>query len=146
VEQHVGTAVENQPFTIVTTAQPYGAHGLDTTPDGALYAASGSVVRVADPAGNSAQGDVFTSSVGFATVAAVDPAGNVLITSRCGDYISRVTPLGAVTSVVGTGAPVYSGDGGPATAAQIVGVNRVAFDAAGNLWFVQSGLVGFYCN
>jgi hypothetical protein len=136
---------ENQPFTIVATAQPYGAHGLDTTPDGALYVVSGSIVRVADPAGNSAPGDVLANSV-FATGAAVDPGGNVYAASRCVDYIYRVTPLGAVTTVVGTGVPGYSGDGGPATAAQIVGVNRVAFDAGGNLWFVQSGLVGFYCN
>jgi len=136
---------ENQPFTLVATSQPYGAHGLDTTPDGALYVVSGSVVRVADPAGNSAPGDVLANSVS-ATGAAVDAAGNVFAASRCIDSISRVTPLGAVTTVVGTGVPGYSGDGGPASAAQIVGVNRVAFDAGGNLWFVQSGLVGFYCN
>ena len=144
-EQGTPGYFENQPFTIVASSQPYGAHGLDTTPDGALYVVSGAVVRVADPAGNSAPGDVLANGV-FATGAAVDPAGNVNVASRCVDSIYSVTPLGVVTAVVGTGVPGYSGDGGLATAAQIVGVNRVAFDAAGNLWFVQSGLVGYYCN
>jgi hypothetical protein len=50
-----------------------------------------------------------------------------------------------VSVVAGTGVAGHSGDGGLATAAQIVGVNRVAVDTAGNLFFTESGLVGFYC-
>jgi DNA-binding beta-propeller fold protein YncE len=40
-----------------------------------------------------------------------------------------------ITTVVGTGAKGFAGDGGPATAALLNGPFDVAFDAAGNLYF-----------
>ena len=43
----------------------------------------------------------------------------------------------AVTPVAGTGTPGYSGDGGPATAAQIGEVDNVGLDAAGNLYIFE---------
>ena len=46
---------------------------------------------------------------------------------------SSSTPL--IYSVAGTGVPGYSGDGGPATLAQIEGSGGIVKDAAGNVYF-----------
>ena len=43
----------------------------------------------------------------------------------------------ALTTVAGTGEKGYSGDGGPATAAQLNQPYEVRFDTAGNLYFVE---------
>jgi serine/threonine-protein kinase len=142
-----GTPVyfENRPFTVEVSRPPYFAHGLDVAADGTLYVAGDSVVRVPDPSGTRAPGEVLWEPTVFPTGGAVDGDGNFYVASRCAARIYKVTPLGAVSVVAGTGVPGHSGDGGPATAAQIVGVNRVATDTAGNVFFTESGLVGAYC-
>ena len=46
---------------------------------------------------------------------------------------------GVITTVAGTGAPGLSGDGGPATAAEINYPGDLAFDGAGNLYILELG-------
>ena len=45
---------------------------------------------------------------------------------------------GAMTTVVGNGSQGYSGDGGPATSAELAGPGGIALDAAGNLYIADS--------
>jgi RHS repeat-associated protein len=69
---------------------------------------------------------------------AVDAAGNVFFT----DFYSRVRRIsssGIITTVAGTGAPGYSGDGGPAIAAQVASPRDVSVDASGNLFIADAG-------
>src|SRR6266705_2245486 len=47
-------------------------------------------------------------------------------------------PKGTITTVAGTGSPGFSGDNGPATQAQLNGPFDLAFDAAGNLYIVDT--------
>ena len=51
----------------------------------------------------------------------------------------RRDPSGTVTSFAGSDQSGYSGDGGPATEAQLNGSMDLAFDAAGNLFIADSG-------
>jgi sugar lactone lactonase YvrE len=44
-----------------------------------------------------------------------------------------------ITTVAGTGTQGYSGDGGPATNAELYNPNDVAFDASGNLYIADTG-------
>jgi len=53
--------------------------------------------------------------------------------------VRKVTRSGAITTVAGTGAPGYSGDGGPATAALLSNPAGVAVDGAGDLFIADTG-------
>ncbi len=73
---------------------------------------------------------------------AVAPDGTVYFPD--GDYIHRykvrkVTPDGLVYTVAGTTSRGYSGDGGPATAAQLSEVVDVALGADGSLYIADAG-------
>src|SRR5437764_129560 len=66
---------------------------------------------------------------------AADGAGNVYFSSF--NSIFRADPNGALTHVAGNSRPGYSGDGGPATDAQ-VNAFGLAIDGAGNV-FIATG-------
>jgi sugar lactone lactonase YvrE len=67
----------------------------------------------------------------------VDGAGHLFIADRDNHRVRKVSPDGIITTVVGTGKEGFSGDGGPATEAQLRGPYDVAVDAAGNLLIVE---------
>lgn len=68
----------------------------------------------------------------------MDRAGNIYLADRTGHRIRRIGTDGIVTTVAGTGVAGYSGDGGPAAAAQLNEPAGVAFDAQGNLFISDS--------
>ena len=68
---------------------------------------------------------------------AVDGAGNLFIADRRSYRIRKVDSAGVITTVAGTGNRGFSGDGGPATEAQLDRPYGVAVDGAGNLFFVD---------
>jgi sugar lactone lactonase YvrE len=70
---------------------------------------------------------------------AVDPAGNLYIADSDNGRIRKVTAGGVISTVAGNGTDDYSGDGGPATAAQLAGPAGVAVDTAGNLYIADTG-------
>ena len=76
---------------------------------------------------------------------AVDRAGNLYIADVHNYRIRKVDPNGIITTVAGTGEKGFSGDGGPATAAQLFGSGDfpggMAFDAEGNLYVADGGAV-----
>ena len=77
-----------------------------------------------------------TSSIGRAFSVAADTAGNVYFDSTLA-CVFKQNPVGIVTRVAGTCHAGYSGDGGPATDAQLGGILRVAVDRAGNLYIAD---------
>ena len=63
-----------------------------------------------------------------------DAAGNLFIVERDAHVVRRVDArTRAVSTVAGTGVAGFSGDGGPASKAQLRQPHSIAFDAAGNL-------------
>ncbi|WP_408641509.1 hypothetical protein [Spirosoma telluris] len=71
------------------------------------------------------------------TTLTVDTKGNVYVMDRFGNRLRKVSPNGIITTVAGTGAYGYSGDGGPAVEAQLQHPRGVGLDSTGNLYFVD---------
>ncbi|HUO31830.1 MAG TPA: IPT/TIG domain-containing protein [Bryobacteraceae bacterium] len=68
----------------------------------------------------------------------VDPAGNVYVTEYYGQRVRKIATDGTITTVAGNGTEGYSGDGGPATSAELDGPYRVTLDAFGNIYIADS--------
>jgi sugar lactone lactonase YvrE len=68
----------------------------------------------------------------------LDAGGNLFIAENRGERIRKVSPAGLITTVAGTGQIGYTGDGGPATAAQLNSPNGIAVDRAGNVFFTEA--------
>jgi len=66
---------------------------------------------------------------------AIDAAGNVYIAEAY--RVRKITTTGIIYTAAGTGVAGHSGDGGPATAAQLESVQGIAIDAAGNLYISE---------
>jgi alpha-tubulin suppressor-like RCC1 family protein/sugar lactone lactonase YvrE len=69
----------------------------------------------------------------------VDPSGNIYIADANNRRVRKVDASGTITTVAGSGAYGYSGDGGPATAASFNSTWDVAVDPAGNMYIADMG-------
>ncbi len=69
---------------------------------------------------------------------AADSKGNVYYPDSARAVIRKVSPDGIITTVAGNGRSGYSGDGGPATAAEINGDAALAVDSADNLYIADT--------
>jgi len=67
----------------------------------------------------------------------VDTAGNVYISDFGNANIRKVDKSGIITTIAGNGTSGYTGDGGPATAAELNWPAGLAFDSLGNLYFAD---------
>ncbi len=70
---------------------------------------------------------------------AIDRSNNIYIADERNRVIRKVDGSGTITTVAGTGTMGYTGDGGPATSAQLTVPVDIAFDTAGNMYFTDNG-------
>lgn len=70
---------------------------------------------------------------------AVDVSGNVYIADYSNNRIRKINTSGIISTIAGTTISGYGGDGGLATSAYISNPHEIAFDAAGNIYFADTG-------
>jgi sugar lactone lactonase YvrE len=86
--------------------------------------------------GGPAPGAALSAPAGVA----VDPGGNVFVSDRGNHRVRRIdAATGTISTVAGTGAPAFSGDGGPARLAALSGPWGIVLDARGNLLVADEG-------
>ncbi|MDA8185337.1 MAG: hypothetical protein M0035_13100, partial [Actinomycetota bacterium] len=117
-----------------TAAQLYYPRGLALAPDGSLYIADAGNHRVrrVDPSGiittvagtgeegSSGDGGPATAArLRYPSALALAPDGSLYLADTSNHRVRRVDPSGIITTVAGTGEEGSSGDGGPATAAEL---------------------------
>jgi sugar lactone lactonase YvrE len=113
--------------TGTSTVRKIGTNGIITT-----------IAGIGTPGYSGDNGPAASAKLNQPTGVAVDTAGNVFIADTYNFRIRRVTPNGTISTIAGTGVRGASGDGGPATAATMETLSRLAFDATGNLFLTDS--------
>ncbi len=147
-----GTGANNVPATSAQLHQPAGV-AVDGA--GNLYIADTFVEQVRfvnaqtgilTTIAGSTQG--FGGDGGLATLAKISPIQGIAVDFQGNLYIAdnnnhRIRYVDAsthiITTIAGAGTGGFSGDGGPATSAQLNSPQAVALDAAGNLYIADYG-------
>lgn len=81
----------------------------------------------------------FTAKLNQNWGVAVDDTGNLYIADQENYRVRKVNTSGIITTFAGNGIPGYSGDGGPATAAQMQAPLGIAVDIRGNVYISDPG-------
>ncbi len=148
-----GAAGSPAPGTITTLAQVLHPRGLALLPDGSVLVPepfAGDVVKVAPDgtvttvAGTNVEG--YSGDGGPALEAELDlphgvallPDGSFLVADELNSRIRRVAPDGTISTYAGDGHHGFSGDGGPATDAEIDAPRGIATTSDGTLYIADS--------
>jgi len=86
---------------------------------------------------------VLTNVLNYPTAVFVDGSGNIFIADSGNNVIEKVTPVvvegtPALTVVAGTGTAGFTGNGGPATTAELNAPSGVFVDSSGNIFIADS--------
>ena len=148
-----GYSGDNGPATEAKMDNPFG---VVRGPDGAIWYCeyTGQRIRRVDQDGKihlvAGTGKVgYTGDGGPATEATFNlphelrfgpKRGNLFIVDMMNHAVRKIdTTTGIISTVVGTGKPGYSGDGGPANQAQLKNPHSIQFDANGDLFICDIG-------
>jgi sugar lactone lactonase YvrE len=129
-----------------------GAHHAYDPGAGVLYMGDGRrrsaqnldsiITTVAGDGANRFNGDgvpATQSSLGRPNGVAFGPDGSMYIADTWNNRVRRVGPDGIIRTVAGNGIQGYSGDGGPAVGAALLGPANIAVDRDGSFYFYDFG-------
>jgi len=127
--------------------------GIAVAPNGDVYIADTANNRVRKVSNGTVSTVVGTGTAGYLgdkgaaasaelnapTGLAFDSSGNLYIADSANDVIRQVTSSGTITTWAGNNVLGYSGDGGPATSAELDNPVAITFDSAGNAYICDAG-------
>ena len=137
---------------LATTAKLYSPTGIAIDSIGNIYIAdqynqrirkvntSGIISTIAGngTAGFSGDGgDATAAKFCYPTDVAIDVFGNVYIVDQYNARVRKVNSSGIITTFAGSGFGGYSGDGGAATAAELMLPRSIATDRSGNVYIAD---------
>ncbi len=112
--------------------------GFVGEPVSAIEGQMSTVAGTGQPKNNGDTGPAAEINVGQPFGVEVGPDGALYITEVLNHRVLRLDrKSGQITTVAGCGRKGYSGDGGPATKAELNEPYELRFDAAGNMFFVE---------
>ena len=80
----------------------------------------------------------LSANLAYPDGVARDQSGNIYVATSDDSRVYKIDTTGTITVFAGTGTYGYSGDGGPATSAQLDGPYGVAVDASGNVFIADT--------
>jgi len=105
-----------------------------------IYATTGIIQTIAGTgvAGSSGDGGNASQAQIEPTAIALDAAGNIYLLDRNAHKVRKIdASTNIITTIAGTGISGFSGDGGSASLAQFASPNRLAVDAANNIYIAD---------
>ncbi len=103
--------------------------------------ASGIITTFAGTGSTGTPGDggpATAANFGFISDISFDGSGNLYLADRDYHTIRKINSAGTISTIAGTGTAGATGDGGPATAAQLATPMGIAIDGAGNIFIASS--------
>ena len=136
-----------------TAAVFHGVEGIAVDLSGNIYVAdnenyrirkiatSGIVTTIAGTGyyGSSGNGGLATAASICVFGLAVDEFNNIFFSDNCFGLVRKVSHDGTINIVAGDGIQGYSGDGGPATAAELFLPYSISLDSCGNIYVPDGG-------
>ena|GEM_PF-874737 len=109
---------------------PSNSPQVDTQPATKIATVAGTGVNAATGDGTMAQ----TAGLARPYSATIDWFGNLYYADFGSNRIRVINPCGVITTVAGRGLPGFSGDGGPASQAELMSPSAAASDLRGNVY------------
>jgi sugar lactone lactonase YvrE len=106
-----------------------------------VTASTGIITTIAGNGNGGYSGDggpATNATIYYPNGVAVDNAGNVYIADTDNVVIRKVNTAGVISTVAGNNTSGFSGDGGPATSAQLSYPESVAVDGSGNIYIADT--------
>ncbi len=131
LSQPLGVAIDGNGNMFIADHFNYRIRKVNTSGIISTYAGNGTPGNTGDG------GPATAASMEYPNGVAVDFSCNVYFTDWTGETVRKIRTSGTISTVAGNGTAGFSGDTGPAIAAELDGPNNLIFDPSMNLYIPE---------